>query len=76
VEKSVEQRGRVFAMDADRMACEAGNPRSANVVLLGRLGRELGLPRALWEQALEDTVKPKFLESNRRALAAGWGNDA
>ncbi|HEY3411566.1 MAG TPA: indolepyruvate oxidoreductase subunit beta [Armatimonadota bacterium] len=72
VEKSVSRRGKVFAMDADRLACEAGNARAANVVLLGRLGRELGLPREIWEQALADTVKPKFLESNRRALAAGW----
>jgi indolepyruvate ferredoxin oxidoreductase beta subunit len=72
IEKSVGKRGNVYSMEADRMACEAGNARASNVVLLGRLGRELGLPRELWEQALADTVKPKFLESNRRALAAGW----
>ena len=60
-----------IACDALSMALEAGNPKSVNVVLIGVLSAIMGFDEALWQKALEECVKPKFLELNKKAFALG-----
>jgi len=72
VEARVAGRGPVHALDAFGMAVEAGNSKASNTVLLGRLARELDIPRETWERALADVVPPKHLAVNQRAFEAGW----
>ncbi|MCS6903709.1 MAG: 2-oxoacid:acceptor oxidoreductase family protein [Candidatus Bipolaricaulota bacterium] len=67
--------GRIVAVDATRLAREAGT-RFANVVLLGALAALLPAQIALsaLEQELKTTLsdKPKALEANLAALRAGF----
>jgi indolepyruvate ferredoxin oxidoreductase beta subunit len=62
---------RLLQVDADGLAIEAGNPRTANMVLVGAISRVTGFDRALWVQALEARLPAKLLEVNMRAFEAG-----
>jgi indolepyruvate ferredoxin oxidoreductase beta subunit len=61
-----------LAIDALDKAVACGNAKAANVVLLGAMARSMPIPRETWEQALENTVPPKFLDVNKKAFAAGY----
>lgn len=58
-------------INATAMAEALGNAKSANVVLLGATVKALGLEALDWDSALEQCVKPKFLEMNKKAFKAG-----
>lgn len=66
------ERATVMALDADQVAAGCGNARASNIVLMGCLARLLDLPRALWDQALRETIKARHLDLNLRAFEAGW----
>ena len=70
VEK-LQEKAKVTAVDALRLAEEAGSPKAANVVLMGVLSASTEIPEEIWLQALEQTVKPQFLELNKKAFALG-----
>jgi len=67
---ALEYEGAIL-IDADAIACAAGSPRSANVVLLGALS--VGLPFApeVWCDVLAKRVPPKTVEGNLAAFRAG-----
>ncbi len=58
-------------LDAVKIAQGAGDARAANVVVMGALSNGLALPESAWEGAIRKAVKPKFVEMNLRAFAAG-----
>lgn len=62
---------RLCHFDATQKAIEAGTEKAANVVLLGATSVGLDLPEETWLEAIRKTVKPKFLEVNLKAFAAG-----
>jgi len=62
---------RKVAVDAGRLAAEAGERRAANVVLVGALSRHLQFPAGVWEGALEASVPAKVLKVNREAFRIG-----
>ena len=70
VEK-LAQRANVIALDALRLANEAGSAKAVNMVLMGVLAARMDLPETAWQAALEKQVPAKFLEMNRRAFALG-----
>ena len=61
----------VIAVDALALAEQAGSPKAVNVVLTGVLSKAMDLDEAVWQQSLETTVPPKFLELNRKAFRLG-----
>lgn len=61
----------VDAFDALSLAEEAGSAKAVNIVLLGRLSKSFDFSQAEWEQAIRESVPPKFLELNLRAFALG-----
>lgn len=61
-----------LVVDALNIAMECGNPKAANVVLVGVLARRLPIPLEIWQAALEAKVPPKFLEVNRAAFERGY----
>jgi indolepyruvate ferredoxin oxidoreductase beta subunit len=71
VEKLREKGARVIAADALAMATEAGSAKSVNVVMIGILSALTDFAEEVWQQALVDCVKPKFLELNQKAFALG-----
>ena len=61
----------VLTVDATQIATDLGNPKSANVVLLGALIGAMGLHDIDWKDIVAKTVKPAFVEMNLKAFDAG-----
>lgn len=58
-------------LDATKIATDLGNPKSANVVLLGALIEALGLHDIDWKSIIAKTVKLAFVDINLKAFDAG-----
>jgi indolepyruvate ferredoxin oxidoreductase, beta subunit len=69
-EAALAYEGAVF-LDAEALACEAGSPRSANVVLLGALSVGMDFPEAVWLDVITKRVPPKTVAGNLAAFALG-----
>jgi indolepyruvate ferredoxin oxidoreductase, beta subunit len=66
----LEDEGAIF-IDADELACEAGSPKSANVVLMGALSIGLDFSEESWVEIIAQRVPPKTVEDNLRAFQLG-----
>ena len=66
--------GKVVALDALSVAEEIGELRSVNVVMLGALAADIGVPFEKIDAALKAAVKPKLYDINRKALKRGYEN--
>ena len=53
------------------MANESGNAKSVNVVMIGILSALTEFSEEVWQAALTECVKPKFLELNKKAFMLG-----
>lgn len=62
----------ITALDALAIAMDAGSAKAVNVVLMGVLAQHMELSRDVWDQALAETVPPKFLEMNQLAFSMGY----
>lgn len=63
---------KLIYMDANQVATKLGNPKCANVVLLGALSTALtNIADEIWLDAIRQCVKPKFVDLNLQAFAAG-----
>ena len=58
-------------LDATKSATDLGNPKSANVVLLGALIDALGLHDIDWKSIIAQTEKPAYVDINLNAFDAG-----
>lgn len=70
LEAVLADEGAIF-LDADELACEAGSPKSANVVLMGALSRGLSFPVELWHEVISARVPPKTIDANLTAFGLG-----
>jgi len=62
----------VKAIDALSLARAAGSEKAVNVVLMGVLSRYMPeIEEALWIEAIEKLVKPKFIDLNKAAFVSG-----
>ena len=66
----LEDEGAIF-IDADELACEAGSPKSANVVLMGALSAGLEFDEALWREVISARVPAKTIDENLLAFSLG-----
>ena len=72
VEKMKAKGLKVDAMDALSLAEEAGSPKAANLVLLGKLSKYFkDIPDDAWQEAISACVPERFLELNKKAFALG-----
>ena len=72
IAEKIEKTGaKRVAVDALSIANAAGNSKAANVVLMGAASAIIGFSEEAWQQALVETVPPKFLELNRKAFEMG-----
>ena len=62
---------RVTAVPAGALAEQAGNRRSANVVMVGALSQLLDFGAEVWDQALAAAIPAKILDLNREAFRLG-----
>lgn len=66
----LEEEGAIF-VDADVLACEAGSPKYANVVLMGALSYGLSFAEGVWRQVISARVPAHTIEANLRAFELG-----
>ncbi len=59
------------AMDALKLANEAGTAKAVNLVLMGRLSKYFDFTEEEWMDAIEKSVPEKFLEVNKKAFLLG-----
>ena len=64
------------AMDAKTLAEQAGSTKAVNLVLMGRLSRYFDFTLEEWDEAIAQSVPPKFLELNRKAFLLGRGESS
>jgi indolepyruvate ferredoxin oxidoreductase, beta subunit len=62
---------RVHLVSCFRIACEVGEPRAANIVMLGTATHFLEFEFAAWREAIARSVRPRALEINLQAFEAG-----
>jgi len=62
---------RFYLVDGAAIAQELGNPRVANVVLLGAIAALLDVPEETWLRVIEARVPPRYLEQNHQAFLRG-----
>jgi indolepyruvate ferredoxin oxidoreductase beta subunit len=70
LEVALSSEGAIF-LDAEALACEAGSPRSANIVLLGAASYALPFSAETWQRVIEGRVPPKTVEGNLQAFRLG-----
>lgn len=58
-------------LDAEALACAAGGPQTANVVLLGALSTGLEFAEELWTEVIASRVPPRSVEVNLAAFSLG-----
>lgn len=71
VERLRRRIDRVLLVPGPAVAGDLGDPRLANVVLLGALSALLDLPEQGWRRALAELVPPRTVDQNQRAFSAG-----
>ena len=65
----LEEKGvQIDAVDALKIALEAGSAKAVNIVLLARLAKYFDIPYEKWIDAIGKTVAPKFKEMNQKAF--------
>ena len=62
----------VEAMDALSLAEQAGSSKAVNIVLMGQLAKHFHIGYDKWIAAIEQTVKPQFVEMNKKAFELGY----
>ena len=61
-------------VDALSLAVEGGSGKAVNGGLIGVMAAHMDIDRAVWEQAIRETVPAKFLEMNLKAFDLGYQN--
>ena len=72
IEETLKAHAKVRLVKAGALALEAGNARTANVVLLGAMAAAGSIPKEKWISALKSTVPERFLEVNLKAFDLGY----
>lgn len=63
--------GKVYAFDASEEAKKLGNQKVMNIILLGTIIKKMNLEEIDWDKIIEENVKEKFIEINKKALRVG-----
>lgn len=71
LQNKLGDRARVYAFNALQLAVQSGSNRAVNVVMAGALSVLCGFEPEVFDQAIEDVIKPEYRKINHAALAAG-----
>ena len=64
----------VIALDALKLAAEAGSEKAVNVVLIGAFARFCEFTKEEVEECIRSCVPPKFLDINLKAFELGYNS--
>lgn len=70
LEQVLVSHGAIF-LDAEALACEAGSPRSANIVLMGAASYGLPFVVGSWERVITERVPSSTVDGNLQAFHLG-----
>lgn len=62
----------LISVDALKYAKEAGNIKAVNVVLIGIMAKNTGIPYEKWINTIKTSTPEKFLDSNLKAFDLGY----
>ncbi len=63
---------KLYSVDAVELATQAGNVKTANIILVGILASITDIPKEMWEEAIQETVPERFVEENLKAFELGY----
>lgn len=63
---------RVISVDAMEEAKKLSNPKVFNVVVIGVAAQYMDFDKEEWLKVIEKTVKPKFIDINKKAFEVGY----
>jgi indolepyruvate ferredoxin oxidoreductase beta subunit len=67
----LRQKADTKIIEATKAAHELGNDKVANIVLFGALAKLMNLDNIDWKDIISRTVKPEFVEINKKAFDKG-----
>lgn len=70
-EKMTDAGIQLDAVDALKLAEEAGSSKAVNLVLMGRLSKYFDFTEEDWMKAIVQSVPPKYLDLNKQAFLLG-----
>lgn len=74
IEQLKEKCPRFASFSAEYAAEKLGNPKVANILMLGILSTYLSdIPETAWQEALDQLIPEKYLAINKEAFATGVG---
>ena len=62
---------RTISIDGTKKAIELGNAKAMNIIMLGALVQAMGITHLNFEKALQENIKPKFIDINLKAFNLG-----
>lgn len=71
VMEEIEKHVKAKVVNATGLARDLGNEKAANIILLGTIIKAMGLENINWDGILEENIKAKFVELNKKALKVG-----
>ena len=72
IEGNLKEKVNLVALDASKLALEAGNIKAVNVVLIGVMAKSTDIPYEKWVETIKATVPEKFLDVNLKAFDLGY----
>ena len=68
----LDKKANLVKLDALKLAKQAGNIKTVNVVLIGVLAKNSEIPYEKWVETIKETVPEKFLDVNLKAFDIGY----
>lgn len=69
--EALKEKADVTVFKAGELANQIGNPKTANVIVVGALVKAMGLTDIDWNTVIKNTVKEKFVDINIKAFNLG-----
>jgi len=70
--EELSKKHQVISVDAMAYAKKLGNSKVFNVIVLGLAAKHMDFKKEDWLTVIENTVKPKTIEINRKAFETGY----
>ena len=69
--EDLKEKADTTVIEAIKEAKELGNVRTQNIVMLGSLVKAIELDEVDWEEVIEEVIKPKYVDINKKAFNRG-----
>ena len=70
--EGLEKSHKLYVLNAGEIACQLGNAKVLNTVVLGLAAKHIGFDKEMWIDVLQKTVPQKTIEINTKAFEKGY----